>query len=104
HQAVDGAVDNPVLQQQQGDLKIHVQYRLRPSSGPRTKGGAPLRAPLALSRRRRAPLRSIDVQGVYFQAPFSTLTMTRALWSRPRWSVLDIVKMPCAPATPLICS
>ena len=36
-------------------------------------------------------------QGWYFQAPFSILTITRARWSRPRWSVGDMLKMPCAP-------
>ena len=34
----------------------------------------------------RARLRA-TVQGWYFQAPFSILTITRARWSRPRWSV-----------------
>ena len=35
--------------------------------------------------------------GWYFHAPFSIFTITRARWSRPRWSVGDMLKMPCAP-------
>src|SRR5262249_37949082 len=42
--------------------------------------------------------------GWYFQAPFSIRTITRARWSSPRWSVGDMVKMPCAPGTSLSCS
>ena len=40
-------------------------------------------------------------QGWYFQAPFSIFTITRARWSRPRWSVGDMLKMPCAPGSSL---
>lgn len=43
-------------------------------------------------------------QGWYFQAPFSILTITRARWSRPRWSVGVRLNTPCAPDTSLVCS
>src|SRR6218665_1348081 len=70
HQSVDGAIDQAVLHQQQGNLQIHGRM----------------------------------AQGWYFQAPFSILTITRARWSRPRWSVSDMLKMPCAPGTSRSCS
>src|SRR5215208_2554023 len=104
HQAIHGAIDDAVLHQQQGDLKIHDQYRLRAFKRPRIEGGAPTRAPLANSGRRSRRLGCIADQGVYFQVPLSILTITRAFWSSPRWSVLDMVNMPCAPGMPLIAS
>jgi hypothetical protein len=53
----------------------------------------------------RACVRSSKpVHGLNFHAPFSIFTITRARWSRPRWSVGDMLKMPCAPASSLTCS
>ena len=37
--------------------------------------------------------------GLVLPGPFSILTITRARWSRPRWSVGDMLKTPCAPCT-----
>src|SRR5688572_30923398 len=44
------------------------------------------------------------LQGWYFQAPFSIFTITRARWSRPRWSFSVMLNTPCAPDTSLVCS
>ena len=57
------------------------------------------RAPLAPAPPQAAERRQA-LQGWYFQVPFSIFTITRARWSRPRWSVGDMLKMPCAPARP----
>ena len=58
------------------------------------------RSAIRLCRIERSDMaRALRVQGWYFQAPFSILTITRARWSRPRWSVGDMLKTPCAPCT-----
>ena len=81
----------------------------RSRSRRRARDGSPRRRSRWPARRRRAlPIQRPairlcrmahgDLIGWYFQAPFSILTITRARWSRPRWSVGVMLKMPCAPA------